>query len=82
MADIQNSKRYKLLIIRILLNFYKIFYLSQNVKNTAFLAELEASKNHKASHSLLLVMVTTFGLGESVHNRIVNAEVTLANLFR
>ena len=40
------------------------------------------SKNHKVSHSLLLVMVTTMGLGESAHNRSVNAEVSLDDLFR
>lgn len=40
------------------------------------------SKNHKASHSVLMVMVTTMGLGSSVHNRVVNAEVTLDDLFR
>lgn len=40
------------------------------------------SKNHKVSHSLLLVLVTTFGLDESVHNRLVNAEVTLEDLFK
>ncbi len=40
------------------------------------------SKNHKPSHSLLLVMVTTMGLGNASHNRIVNAEVTLDDLFR
>lgn len=40
------------------------------------------SKNHKPSHSLLLVMVTTMGLGNSAHNHIVNAELTLADLFR
>lgn len=40
------------------------------------------SKNHKPSHSLLLVMVTTMGLGNASHNRVVNAEVTLEDLFR
>lgn len=40
------------------------------------------SKNHKPSHSLLLVMVTTMGLGNSAHNHIVNAELTLADLFK
>ena len=39
------------------------------------------SKNHKPSHSLLMVMITSMGLGESVHNRLVNAEVTLSELF-
>lgn len=39
------------------------------------------SKNHKASHSLLLVLVTTFGLDESIHNHLVNAELTLKDLF-
>ena len=50
----------------------------------ALLDKLDAfrnSKNHKPSHSLLLVMVTSLGLGDSVHNHIVNAEVTLADLF-
>lgn len=40
------------------------------------------SKNHKASHSLLLVLVTSFGLDESIHNHLVNAEVTLEDLFK
>ena len=60
-----------------------VYHISADYEKK-LLAKLEAfkaSKNHKASHSLLLVMVTTFGLGESVHNRIVNAEVTLADLF-
>ncbi len=39
------------------------------------------SKNHKASHSLLLVLATTFGLDESIHNHLVNAEMTLKDLF-
>lgn len=40
------------------------------------------SRNHKASHSVLMVMVTSLGLGSSTHNRVVNAEVTLEDLFR
>ncbi len=46
------------------------------------LAAFRLSKNHKASHSLLLVMVTSMGLGESVHNGAVNAKVSLQDLFR
>ncbi|MGN1046652.1 MAG: ATP-binding protein [Candidatus Cryptobacteroides sp.] len=40
------------------------------------------SKSHKDSHSLLLVMITSMGLGESMHNRAVNATVCLEDLFR
>lgn len=40
------------------------------------------SKNHKPSHSLLLVLVTSVGLDESIHNHLVNAEVTLEDLFK
>ena len=42
----------------------------------------KVSKNHKPSHSLLLIMVTSMGLGESVHNSIVNASVSLEDLFK
>lgn len=40
------------------------------------------SKNHKPSHSLLLVMITTMGLSSSEHNRAVNVELVLEDLFR
>ena len=45
------------------------------------LESFRISRNHKASHSLLLVMITTLGLKESIHNRAVNATLTLEDLF-
>lgn len=40
-----------------------------------------SSKNHKPSHSLILVMLTSMGLADSTYNRVVNAELTLEDLF-
>lgn len=40
------------------------------------------SKNHKPSHSLMLVLVTSMGLGDSVHDRVVNSSITLDDLFK
>lgn len=40
----------------------------------------KASNNHKSSHSILLVMITSLGLVESIHNRCVNASLTLEDL--
>lgn len=42
----------------------------------------KASKNHKPSHSLMMVLVTTIGIGESIHNRVVNIGITLNDLFK
>ena len=39
------------------------------------------SRNHKSSHSLLLVLITTLGLRDSIHNRAVNATISLEDLF-
>ena len=39
------------------------------------------SKQHKKSHSLLLVMATTYGLTKSVHNVVRNSDITLDDLF-
>ena len=41
-----------------------------------------ASKNHKPSHSLMMVLVTSMGLGESTHNRVVNFTISLEDLFK
>ncbi len=60
------------------------FYITADYEKN-LLNKLEAfrlSKNHKASHSLLLIMVTSMGLGESAHNGAVNASVSLQDLFR
>ncbi|MGM9740373.1 MAG: ATP-binding protein [Candidatus Cryptobacteroides sp.] len=40
-----------------------------------------SSSRHKASHSLLFVMITSLGLVESVHNRAVNIRLSLDDLF-
>ncbi|MGM9753378.1 MAG: hypothetical protein ACI3ZK_04920 [Candidatus Cryptobacteroides sp.] len=40
----------------------------------------KASNNHKSSHSILLVMITSLGLVESIHNRCVNASLSLEDL--
>ena len=59
------------------------YYITADYEKT-LLDKLDAfrnSRNHKPSHSLLMVMITSMGLGESVHNRLVNAEVTLSELF-
>ena len=39
------------------------------------------SKQHKKSHSLLLVMATTYGLTQSVHNVVRNSDIILDDLF-
>lgn len=41
----------------------------------------KVSKKHKPSHSLLMIMLTSMGLGESMHNGIVNATVSPEDLF-
>ena len=45
------------------------------------LAVFRMSKNHKPSHSVLLVMVTSMGLKNSANNGAISASVTLADLF-
>lgn len=45
------------------------------------LEAFKASRMHKASHSLFLVMITCFGLENSTHNRAVNSILTLEDLF-
>ena len=45
------------------------------------LEAFRTSSMHKKTHSLYLVMATTFGLTESKHNARVNMEVTLGDLF-
>lgn len=39
------------------------------------------SKQHKKTHSLQLVMVTSFGLSKSIHNGSVNSTICLDQLF-
>lgn len=46
------------------------------------ISAFKASARHKASHSLLFVMITSQGLAESVHNRAVNISLGLDDLFR
>ena len=50
-------------------------------KLTEKLEALRNSSAHKRTHSILLVLVTTFGLTTSKHNGHVNMEVTLDELF-
>jgi hypothetical protein len=50
-------------------------------KLTEKLEALRNSSAHKRTHSILLVLVTTFGLTTSKHNGHVNVEVTLNELF-
>ena len=49
-------------------------------KLTEKLEALRNSSAHKRTHSILLVLVTTFGLTSSIHNGHVNVEVTLNEL--
>lgn len=44
------------------------------------LEAFKSSKNHKSSHSILLVMITSLGLEKSIHNRCVNTSLTLEDL--
>ncbi len=60
-----------------------LYYITGDYENK-LMEKIEAfkgSKNHKASHSLLLVLITAMGLENSVHNASVNASVTLNDLF-
>ena len=41
-----------------------------------------ASKQHRKTHSVQLVMVTTEGVQKGVHSKDVNQQVTLDDLFR
>ena len=45
------------------------------------ISAFQASKMHKNTHSIQLVMVTTFGLTSSAHNRSVNISLSLDDLF-
>lgn len=45
------------------------------------ISAFQASKKHKKTHSIQLVMVTTFGLTSSAHNRSVNISLFLDDLF-
>jgi len=60
------------------------YYITEDYEKKLLdkLDAFRASKNHKPSHSVLMVMVTSMGLGESGYSRIVNAEVTLSDLFK
>ena len=51
----------------------------QNLSNKV--SAFVGSKMHDKVHSVQLVMVTTFGLTQSEHNRNVNASITLDSLF-
>ena len=56
-----------------------VAYLQQNIKVIdAFLA----SKQHRKTHSVQLVMVTTEGVQRGAHSKDVNQQVTLDDLFR
>jgi len=45
------------------------------------ISAFRTSKHHKASHSILLVMLTTMGLSNSKHNGIANISICLNDLF-
>lgn len=59
------------------------YYITDDYRKNLLnkLDAFKASKNHKSSHSLLLVMITSMGLGDSIHNGIVNASLSLEDLF-